>query len=124
MITREMLKQIYEKSQNDLNEYEQSFINDTPQTIINNAIDIYHGQNFFYMIEEFVQNFDEEDNYCAIAENVVNKIINFKDNVVEFWVNHRYDVRHSEKYNLEHFDDFVSVLEIIFNNLENDNANT
>ena len=113
-----MLDKLYNKVQKDLEEYEQSFYKNTPKEIIDNASEIYHGQNFFYMIEEFVQNFEPDDDYYAISQDTINKIINFKENIVEFWINHRYDIRHSERYNLECFDDFVSVLECIMNNIE------
>lgn len=113
-----MLEKLYNKVQKDLEEYEQSFYQNTPKEIIDNAVDIYHGQNFFYMIEEFVQNFEPEDDYYAISQDTINKIINFNGNVVEFWANHRYDIRHSERYNLEYFDDFISVLECVMSNIE------
>lgn len=113
-----MLEKLYNKVQKDLENYELSFRYSEPQTIIDNACEIYHGQNFFYMIEEFVQNYEEDDDYYSISKDTINKIINFKDNIVKFWVNHRYDIRHSERYNLEYFDDFVSVLECIMDNIE------
>lgn len=113
-----MLEKLYNKVQKDLENYELSFRYSEPQTIIDNASEIYHGQNFFYMIEEFVQNFEPEDDYYSISQETINKIIDFKENIVEFWVNHRYDIRHSERYNLENFDDFVSVLECVMGDIE------
>lgn len=113
-----MLDKLYNKVQKDLEEYEQSFYQNTPKEIINNAYNIYHAQNFFYMIEEFVENFEPEDDYYAISQETINKIINFKENIVSYWVNHRYDIRHSERYNLENFDDFVSVLDCIMDNID------
>lgn len=114
----ETLEKLYYKVQKDLEEYEKTYYNCTPQVIINCAVDIYHGQNFFYMIEEFVENFEPEDDYYAISQDTINKIINFKDNIVDFWINNRCDIRHYERYNLEYFDDFVSVLECVMGNIK------
>ena len=113
-----MLDKLYNKVQKDLEEYEQSFYQSTSKEIIDNAFEIYHGQNFFYMIEEFVQNFEPDEDFYVISPDTINKIINFKDNIISFWVNHRYDISHSERYNLEYFDDFVWVLECIMDNIE------
>ena len=114
----ETLEKLYYKVQNDLEEYEKTYHNCTPQAIINCAVDIYHGQNFFYMIEEFVQNFEPDDDYYAISQKTIDKIINFKENIVDFWINNRYDIRHFERYNLECFDDFVYVLECVMGNIK------
>jgi tRNA(Ile)-lysidine synthetase-like protein len=65
----------------------------------------------------FTQNFEENDDYYAISKQVIDKIIAYEDNIIEYWVNHRYDIRHSERYNLENFDDFTSVLDCVVNNM-------
>lgn len=113
-----MLEKLYNKVKKDLEMYEEDFIeNCTPRLIINNAEDIYHAQLFFYNIEFFTQNFEEDDDYYAISKQVIDKIIAYEDNIVVYWVNHRYDIRHSERYNLENFDDFTSVLDCVINDM-------
>lgn len=114
----ETLEKLYYKVQDDYEEYIHLYDNDPRQTLIDCAIDIYHAQNFYYMIEEFVQNFEPEDDYYSISQETINKIVNFEENIVSFWVNNRYDIRHSERYNLEYFDDFVSVLECVMGNIK------
>lgn len=113
-----MLEKLYNKVKHDLDEYEKYYFeNFTPQQLIDCAEDIYHAQLFFYHVEFFVQNYDEDDEYYAISQQVIDKIIAYEDNIVEYWVNHRYDIRHSERYNLENFDDFTSVLDCVINNM-------
>lgn len=113
-----MLSKLYDKVNKDLDTYLQDYIeNCTPQQIVDCAEDIYHAQLFFYNIEFFTQNFEEDDDYYAISQQVIDKIIAYEDNIVEYWVNHRYDIRHSERYNLENFDDFTSVVDCVINNM-------
>ena len=113
-----MLEKLYNKVNEDLQEYEQDYIeNYTQRQLVDNAEEIYHGQLFFYHIEFFIQNIDEEDEYQPISKNVIEKIINYDDNIIYYWVNRRYDIRHSERYNLENFDDFTSVLDCVINNM-------
>lgn len=118
MTYKEKLTLLYDKTEKDLREYEEDFIeNCTPKDIINNAWDIYHGQNFFYNIEDIFQNYDDDDNYRWIAETDIDKMLKYDDNLIEYWINHRYDYRHSERYNLENIEDFTSALSIVVGNM-------
>ena len=114
MISNKTLDFLYNKVDNDLDNWLQDYIDFKDKTeIIMDAHKIYHAQNFFYMIEAFTQNYEYDDLYYTINEKTIDKILNYSENIVVFWVNHKDDVWDSDRYNLEYFRDFVYVLEIV-----------
>lgn len=115
---RDKIKLLYDKVEKDLNDYENNILKLTKRQILNNMYDIMHADNFYCQIEFLIQNYEEDDDYYCVDENVIDKMLQYKDNIVEYWVSHRYDIRHSERYNLENFDDFISVLTCVMSNLE------
>lgn len=119
MINRDLLNDLYSKIINDYEEYKNSMLEEDNETIFNNAFDIHHAQNFVFQLSYFIQEYDVNNEYThAIDEHTIDTIINFKENIIGYWITHRYDIRHFERYNLENFDDFASVLICVIENLD------
>ena len=117
MLNLEKIEQLNNKLNKDLQEYEEDWLEQGGKEILHNIYNIYHGYNFYYHFEYFIQNFEDDEDFQWFSEEVIDKIINYEDNFLYYWVDHRYDYRHSERYNLENIEDFTSALEIVIGNM-------
>ena len=118
MLNKEKMFELLDKVSNDCDYLENThWLEMTKKQLIDDAQEIYHAQNFYWNIEYIVENYDDEDDATWLTEETIDKIINFKGNIVEYWVNHRYDYRHSERYNLEGMEDFTNAVEIVIGNI-------
>ena len=120
MINREKIKQLNDKLNSDLREYEEDWLELGAKEILNNVYDVFHAYNFYCHFEYFIENFEEDEDFQWFSEDVIDKIINYTDNFLQYWVDHRYDYRHSERYNLESIEDFTNALEIVIGNMGED----
>ena len=117
MLNKEKVFILLDKVNNDYDYYiDNTWLELDARQIIDNAYDIFHAQNCLWHIEYMCENYEDDDIFW-LTEDTVDKIINFKGNFISHWVNHRYDYRHSERYNLENIEDFTNALEIVMGNV-------
>lgn len=114
---KQKLEKLYDKLNNDYDYYvDYNLLNLDKKQIIDSACEIYHAQNIVYHIEYVFDNYEDGD-YIWISEDTIDKILNYKGNFVIYWLEHRYDMRHSERYNLESIEDFSNALSVVVENM-------